>query len=148
MKKNTLVLAAVALAFAAGVGVAQVAGPPSAVQLVELPLKLPAVGNLDAVRQWRFGRIESVEIRGASEDFVLTIRMGGGATVRVLGPGPQLNELAARSEWIRYGTTASRSEYTERMVAFDVDDQHRLIALISLEPLFRDPNRLRRALGP
>jgi hypothetical protein len=33
------------------------------------------------------------------------------------------------------------------MIAFDMDANQRLIAMISLEPVFRDRNRLRRALG-
>jgi hypothetical protein len=146
--KLTHVLVAVALAFAAGIVAAQTTAPASPVQLVDLPLKLPAVGNLGAVRQWRFGRLESVEVRGGGGDLVLTVRAADGTTLRMSGPGPQLNELARLSEWVRFGVTASRSEYTERMIAFDVDEQQRLIAMISLEPVFRDPNRLRRALGP
>jgi hypothetical protein len=138
-----------ALAFVAGIGAGQTTRPGSPVTLIDLPLKLPAVGNLGAVRQWRFGRLQSVEQRGASGDLVLSIRTGDGAVLRMAGPAPQLAELAQLSEWIRFGKpTPSRSEYVERMIAFDMDEQQRLIAMISLEPIFRDPNRLRRALGP
>jgi hypothetical protein len=142
------VLVVAALAFAGGLAAAQSDRPDPVVKLIDLPLKLPAVGNIGAVRQWRFGRLQSVETRGASGDFVLNIRTGDGSVLRMAGPGPQLNELARQSEWIRFGTTAGRAEYTERMIAFDVDENQRLIAMMSLEPLFRDPNRLRRALGP
>jgi hypothetical protein len=146
--KLSYVLVAVALAFAAGIGTAQTARPPTTISLVDLPLKLPAVGNLGAVRQWRFGRLQSVETRGGQGDVVLTIRTGDGTVLRIGGPGPQLGELARASEWVRFASNAPiRSEYVERMIAFDVDEQQRVIAVISLEPIFRDPNRLRRALG-
>ncbi|MHC4219625.1 MAG: hypothetical protein ACYSU7_14375 [Planctomycetota bacterium] len=153
--KLSYVLVTVALAFGAGISVAQTTRPaapgsPSpTIALIDLPLKLPAVGNLGAVRQWRFGRLQSVETRGAGGDRVLTIRTGDGTVLRMAGPGPQLGELARISEWVRFNSNAPiRGEYVERMIAFDMDEQQRLIAMISLEPVFRDPNRLRRALGP
>jgi hypothetical protein len=146
--KHSHVLVVAALAFAAGVGAGQTSGPVSPVTMVDLPLQLPAVGNLDAVRQWRFGRIQSVERMGAGGDIVLSIRTKDGTVLRMGGPGPALVQLAQESEWIRFGkATPSRTEYVERMIAFDVDANQRLIAMISLEPVFRDQNRLRRALG-
>jgi hypothetical protein len=73
--------------------------------------------------------------------------MKDGTIVRMAGPGPQLAELARQSDWIRFGkATPTRTEYVERMIAFDMDANQRLIAMISLEPIFRDRNRLRRAL--
>ena len=148
--KLSYVLITAVVAFAAGVGAGQTTRQGSPVTLVDLPLKLPAVGNLDAVRQWRFGRIQSVETRGAGGDIVLSIRTGDGTVLRMGGPGPQLAELARTSEWVRFASSNApiRAEYVERMIAFDMDEQQRLIAMISLEPVFRDQNRLRRALGP
>ena len=35
--------------------------PPEAVRLVKLTTPLPAIGNVDAVKEWRFGRIQEVE---------------------------------------------------------------------------------------
>ncbi len=146
--KLSYVLIVAALAFAAGISAGQTSRPGSPVTLVDLPLKLPAVGNLGAVRQWRFGRLQSVERIGAQGDLVLSIRTGDGTVLRMAGPGPALVELARDSDWIRFGkATPSRTEYVERMIAFDVDQQQRLIAMISLEPVYRDRNRLRRALG-
>jgi hypothetical protein len=148
--KLTAVLVAMALAFTAGFAVAQNVRPQPTVQLVNLPptLKLPAVGNIGAVRQWKFGRLQSVETRGATGDVVLTVRTGDGTVIRIVGPRQELRELALASEFVRFASNAPiRAEYAERMVAYDVDENGRLIAVISLEPVFRDPNRLRRALG-
>ena len=145
--KLSYVLIVAALAFAAGITAGQTSRPGSPVTLVDLPLKLPAVGNLDAVRRWRFGRLQSVERVGAGGDIVLNIRKKDGTVVSMGGPGPQLAELARQSDWIRFGNaTPTRVEYVERMIAFDMDANQRLIAMISLEPVFRDRNRLRRAL--
>jgi hypothetical protein len=146
--KLSYVLIVAALAFAAGISAGQTSRPSSPVQLVDLPLKLPAVGNLGAVRQWRYGRLQSVERIGGQGDLVVSIRTKDGTVLRMAGPGPALVELARDSEWIRFGkATPSRTEYVERMIAFDMDANQRLIAMISLEPVFRDRNRLRRALG-
>jgi hypothetical protein len=146
--KLSYVLIVAVLAFTAGICAGQASRPQSPVSLVDLPLKLPAVGNLGAVRQWRFGRLQSVERIGAQGDVVLNIRTKDGTVLRMAGPGPELVELARDSQWIQFGkATPSRTEYVERMIAFDVDQDQRLIAMISLEPVFRDRNRLRRALG-
>lgn len=117
-----------------------------AVVPVELPLKFPAVGNVDAVKQWKFGRLQDVEMT-AGTDVILSIRTALGL-VKVSGPGPQLSELAYRSDWVRTPSRQfpGRSDYAERMIAFDYDPEHRIIAFASLEPIARDPNRLRRAL--
>ncbi len=113
---------------------------------IELPLKFPAVGNVSAVKQWKFGRLQDVE-QTAGTDIVLVIRTDLGP-VRVTGPGPALSDLAFRSNWVRTPTRAfpGRSDFAERMIAFDYDPQLRLIAMASLEPLPRDRNRLRRAI--
>jgi hypothetical protein len=146
--KLSRVFVVAALAFAAGICAGQSGGPGSPVTLIDLPLKLPAVGNLEAVQQWRFGRLQSVERVGGGGNLVLSIRAQDGTVLRMAAPGPPLVELARDSDWIRFDKpTPSRSEYVERMIAFDVDGQQRLIAMISLEPLYRDRNRLRRALG-
>ncbi len=146
--KLSCVLVVAVLAFAAGISAGQTSRPGSPVTLVDLPLKLPAVGNLGAVRQWRFGRLQGVEQIGGQGDLILSLRTKDGTVLRMAAPGPALVELARDSDWIRFGkATPSRTEYVERMIAFDVDQQQRLIAMISLEPVFRDRNRLRRAMG-
>ena len=123
---------------------AQVSAP---VTLVKLPLDLPAVGNIDRVKQWRYGRIESVETT-AGVNIILRIRTMEDGVLRIVGPGPQLAELAWQSHWISTSAKAKpgRSDYVERMIAFDVDPSGRLIAMMSMEPLPRDRKRLRRAL--
>lgn len=147
--KRMLVLGAV---ITAGVlGAWQAGGSRGAegpVVRIELPLKFPAVGNIDAVKQWRFGRLQDVD-QTAGTDIVLGIRTDQGY-VRVTGPGPELSDLAYRSNWVRSPSRQfpGRSDYAERMIAFDYDPQFRLIALASLEPLPRDRNRLLRAIGP
>ena len=114
---------------------------------IALPLKFPAVGNVDRVVQWRFGRLEDVSRVGGG-DISLRIRMAD-RTVTVTGPGPQLADLAWRSNWVRTPTKTipGSSDYAERMIAFDYDPGMRLIAMASLEPFDRDRSRLRRALG-
>jgi hypothetical protein len=127
---------------------AQPATAPGAIVSMELPLKFPVVGNVAAVKQWRFGRLQDVE-QTSGTDIILGIRTNQGL-VRVVGPGPQLSDLAFQSDWVRTPTRSfpGRSDYAERMIAFDFDANNRLIALASLEPVFRDRNRLRRAIGP
>lgn len=142
---RTLLPAALVLAACLGTALAQ--RQVTVVSQVELPLKLPAVGNFDAVQKWQFGRIESIEHLGSSGDIVLRIRIPNGTVLRVVGPGPQLNELARKSDWYNPNKQVpAREDYVERQVAFDVDGNGRLIAMISLEPMRRDRNRLRRAL--
>jgi hypothetical protein len=127
---------------------AQPATAPGAIVSMELPLKFPVVGNVAAVKQWRFGRLQDVE-QTSGTDIILGIRTNQGL-VRVVGPGPQLSDLAFQSDWVRTPTRSfpGRSDYAERMIAFDFDANNRIIALASLEPVFRDRNRLRRAIGP
>ncbi len=127
---------------------AQPATAPGAIVSMELPLKFPVVGNVAAVKQWRFGRLQDVE-QTSGTDIILGIRTNQGL-VRVVGPGPQLSQLAFQSDWVRTPTRSfpGRSDYAERMITFDFDANNRIIALASLEPVFRDRNRLRRAIGP
>jgi hypothetical protein len=118
------------------------------VKYIEPPLKLPAVGNLDAVKQWRMGRLQEV-LQVAGPDINLRIRIADGSVLQVVGPGAELAELAWQSNWITTATKTSpgRSDYVERMIAFDVDANNRIIAMMSLETVARDRRRLRRALG-
>ena len=146
---RTLLLAAVVVGGVLGPIAAQPTTPGQSqggIVRIELPLKFPAVGNVSAVKQWKFGRLQDVE-QTAGTDIILKIRTNQGL-VRVTGPGPALSELAFRSNWVRTPTRSfpGRSDFAERMIAFDYDPQLRLIAMASLEPLPRDRNRLRRAI--
>ncbi len=146
---RTLILAAVVVGGVLGPIAAQTSAPAQSqggVVGIELPLKFPAVGNVSAVKQWKFGRLQDVE-QTAGTDIILSIRTNQGL-VRVRGPGPALSDLAFRSNWVRTQTRSfpGRSDFAERMIAFDYDPQLRLIAMASLEPLPRDRNRLRRAI--
>ncbi len=147
---RTLIVAAVVVGGVLGLTAAQTSAPgqpQGGIVRIELPLKFPAVGNVGAVKQWKFGRLQDVE-QTAGTDIILGIRTDQGL-VRVTGPGPALSELAFRSNWVRTATRSfpGRSDFAERMIAFDYDPQQRLIAMASLEPLPRDRNRLRRAIG-
>ncbi len=146
--KVSLALTTAVLVLLAAISATLAAGQSSPVTLVQLPRKLPAVGNLDAVRQWRFGRIQSTELAGDHPDVRIEIRTLNGSVIRVVGPRRELVELARRTNWLsRSKSRPTRQDYVERMIAFDVDSQQRLIAMMSLEPMDRDKNRLRRALG-
>jgi hypothetical protein len=127
---------------------AQATRPATDVRLVDLPFQLPAIGNVDAVEQWVPGRIQSVEQVGDAPDVILELRTIDGAVHRVVAPRA-LASLAAASRWFDPGVKSrpGRADYVERMVALDVDQNGRLIAMISLEPMDRDRSRLRRALG-
>lgn len=125
------------------------AGPTPVVQQVQLPLTLPAIGNVEAVRQWHFGRIERVERDPQSSDMFLTIRIADGRTHRLAVPGDPLVQLARQCGWLdtpQQGFTSS-SDAAERMIAFDADSNSRIIALMSLEPIGRDKSKMRRAFG-
>lgn len=148
--KCSLVVVAVVVGGVIGFTAAQTSRPSSpdaSIVWMQIPLKFPVVGNIDAVKQWKFGRLQEVD-QIAGNDIILGIRTNQGY-IRVVGPGPQLSDLAFRSNWVRTPARAfpGRSDYAERMIAFDYDANHRLIALASLEPLARDRNRLRRAIG-
>jgi hypothetical protein len=118
------------------------------VRMVKLPRELPAIGNIDAVRQWRFGRIESVTQTGGSDDVKINIRVESGDVLETIGPRV-LGDLARASNWTvpeTGNTQLVRADYVERMVAFDVDASGRIIAMLSMEPLDRDRQRLARGL--
>ncbi len=147
--KRSLALVALVVGGVIGFTAAQTSrpSPPDAsIVWMPIPLKFPVVGNVAAVKQWKFGRLQEVD-QTAGSDIVLGIRTNQGY-IRVIGPGPQLSDLAFKSNWVRTPTRAfpGRSDFAERMIAFDYDPDHRLIAMASLEPLPRDRNRLRKAI--
>ena len=147
--KRLPVLIVLTLAVAACLAAAQQSQQQQgAVTWMELPLKFPVVGNIEAVRQWRFGRIQEVQDT-AGTDLNIRIRVDNGNVVNVVGPGPELADLAWQSDWVRNRSRQfpGRQDWAERMIAFDVDGTGRLIAMASLEPINRDRNRLRQALG-
>lgn len=112
---------------------------------IELTVRLPVVGNVGQVRQWRYGRIQSVVADG-DVDVVIELRDGKGNVGRAWCPKEPLEALARSSNWVEEPRfSPSRKEYVERMVAFDVDDNDRIIAIASLEPLPRDEKRIARA---
>ena len=146
--KLALTLTALTITAAAAFAIAQPTRPQQGpVAWMELPLKFPVVGNIDAVRQWRFGRLQAVEDT-AGPDLILRIRIADGSVLRIFAPGPQLRELCVQSNWVRTRTKTfpGRQDYAERMIAFDYDENMRLIAMASLEPINRDRRRLRQAL--
>lgn len=124
--------------------------PPQAIRGVRLDLEFPAVGNVDAVRQWRFARVDRVDTLGANDpDIQLHLRLADGTVVSLRAPGAPLDQLARQSNWLTSPDrqTPGRADYIERMVAFDADADGRLIAIASLEPTARNRNRLRQALS-
>ncbi len=147
----TRVLGFALLTAAAGFAVGQTmpALDSSPVTLATLPLKLPAVGNLEAVDKWRFGRVQRIERRSGSDDILIHIRTADEQVHRIVGPREPLTRLARACGWIDgdWRKVAGRRDYVERMIAFDVDDEGRLIAVISLEPFNRSRARLRRAFS-
>ena len=144
----SILLGIAALAAAAGFAAGQTR-PSSGHSMMQLPVELPAVGNTDAVKRWRLGRVQAIERRGDSDDIVIHLRTADGRVQRIIGPREPLAILGRRCGWVDADlrVVAGRAGYVERMVAFDVDANGRLIAAISLEPFNRDNNRLRRALG-
>ena len=141
----------IGLSIGSGVGalLAQATQPASTeVRMMKLPLDLPSIGNVSAVKQWRFGRIESVVQTGASDDVKINIRIQSGEVLQTVGPRV-LGDLARASNWTvpeTGNTHLVRADYVERMIAFDVDDSGRIIAMISMEPMDRDRQRLARGL--
>ena len=116
--------------------------------MMKLPLELPAIGNIEAVKTWRFGRIESVVQTGGSDDVKINIRIEDGRVLETIGPRV-LGDLARASTWVvpdTGNTQLVRADYVERRVAFDVDADNRIIAMISMEPMDRDRRRLARGL--
>lgn len=148
--KRSIAIAAVVVGSVIGLTAAQTSRPnlpDGSIVWMEIPLKFPVVGNVGAVTQWKFGRLQDVE-QTAGSDIILGIRTHQGY-IRVRGPGPQLSDLAFKSNWVSSlgRSFPGRSDYAERMIAFDYDRNNRLIAMASLEPLPRDRNRLRRAIS-
>ena len=144
--RTNVIAAVVVTAAAAGFAIGQSTG--SGVRMMKLPLDLPAVGNVDSVKQWRLARIEQIERRGP-DDIVIRFRFADGRVERVSGPHEQLAALARACGWVRTETqtVASRADYVERMVAIDADENGRIIAAMSLEPFNRDRARLRRVFS-
>ena len=147
MRMGVIAVIVVAAA-AAGFATAQATRP--GLLMMKLPLELPAVGNVDSVRQWRFGRLELIERLGATGDIRIRMRLANGQVVRVVGPSEQLAALGRACGWVRTETqtVAGRADYVERMIAFDADETGRIIAVISMEPFNRDRARLQRVFGP
>ena len=114
---------------------------------VELSFKLPAIGNVEEVSQWTYGRLTNLTYIG-DNDVALTIRTAEGPVQRVVCPKLPLHALARVSSWMRASETSiSAKQYTERMVAFTADETGRVIAMVSLEPLPRDGKKIAKAYG-
>ena len=143
-----VIAAIVVVAAAAGFALGQTTQPNTGLQRMRLPLDLPAVGNIDAVRKWRIARIESIE-RSTGDDIRIQIRLANGQVERVVGPRQQLAALGRACGWVRdpNQTVAGRADYVERLIALDVDQTGRIIAVISMEPFNRNRRRLERAFG-
>lgn len=127
----------------------QQATQPETVRRTKLPLEFPVVGNVDLVKQWRFGRLERVEDIAGEANVTLFIRIEDGTVLQIRGPAAPLDDLARQSDWLTSPMRQSpgRADYVERMVAFDFDGNNVLIAAASLEPMNRNRSRLRRVLG-
>ena len=82
-------------------------------------------------------------------DILIDVRLASGEVTRVVGPREPLANLGRSCGWVRTETktVAGRADYVERMIALDVDENNRIIAVMSLEPFNRDRARLRRVLG-
>ena len=112
---------------------------------VELSFTLPAIGNVDQVSEWRYGRLVNLTYIGEN-DVSLEIRTAKGSVQRVICPKLPFHALAQVSSWMRASDTSlSAKEYTERMVAFTADETGRVIAMVSLEPLPRNGKKIARA---
>jgi hypothetical protein len=145
--KTGVIAAVVLAAAAAGFAVGQTTGNIAGIKPVKLPVPLPAVGNIDAVKKWRFGRVEQISRNSIDGDITIRVRIANGQTADIVGPRQALSSLARSCGWVatETQTVAGRSDYVERMIAFDVDDAGRFIAVMSMEPFNRDRARLRRA---
>jgi hypothetical protein len=122
---------------------------PTQVVQMQLTLDLPAVGNIDGVKRWRFGRLQDVQSIVEGGDVTLVIRTPGGEVLRVPGPAAPLDALARASKWVGNDARSrpTQTDFAERMIAFDVDASGRLIAMMSLEPMERSRRRLERVFG-
>jgi hypothetical protein len=121
---------------------------PETVHRTTLPVEFPVVGNVQDVKQWRFGRLERVDDILNSSNVTLFIRVADGTVLQITGPAAPLDDLARQSDWLTSPDRQSvgRTDYVERMVAFDADANNVLIAAASLEPINRSRARLRRVL--
>lgn len=120
---------------------------PGGITMIRPPMEFPAIGNIDAVREWRLGRVERLERRTGSNDVLVQIRTADNQVHPVIAPREPVAFLVRQCGWLSTPTQtfASRSDYAERMVAFDVDANGRLIAIMSLEPFGRSQARMRQA---
>jgi len=145
--KSGLIAAVVIAAATAGFAFGQTTRSVSGIKPVKLPVPLPTVGNIDAVKKWKFGRIEQISRNPADADITIRVRIANGQTADIVGPRQALSTLARSCGWVatETQTVAGRSDYVERMIAFDVDETGRFIAVMSMEPFNRDRARLRRA---
>ncbi len=118
------------------------------VKWVDITATLPAVGNIEAVEKWHYGRLENLTRLGTG-DVMLEIRNKEGNTARVICPFDPFVTLAQVSLWYEGPKQLpGRRDYIERMVAFSADADGRVIGLVSLEPLPRNGRRIARAFGP
>jgi len=121
--------------------------PPAAtVQDIEFCAELPAIGNVDLVKKWRFGRIHRLAAQG--NEILLDLRCEEGVIVSAICPRGPFAELAQASRWMdnRSNPFPGIRDYVERQVAFDIDETGRIIALASLEPIPREGRRIARAM--
>jgi hypothetical protein len=147
MRIAVVIAIAVAVAAAGGFAFGQASG--QSIRGIKLPIEFPAVGNIDAVKQWRLARIEEIRRHPNSPDLELRLRLANGRTVEVIGPHEPLAALGRGCGWVttETQTVAGRDSYVERMIAFDADQNSRIIAIASLEPFNRDRTRLRRVFS-
>jgi hypothetical protein len=120
---------------------------PGGITMIRPPMEFPAIGNIDAVREWKLGRVERLERRAGSDDVLVEIRTADNQVHQVIAPREPVGFLVRQCGWLSTPTQtfASRSDYAERMIAFDVDANGRLIAIMSLEPFGRSSARMRQA---
>src|SRR5262245_42519392 len=91
MSRHRIIVSS-AIAFAIGCAgasiFAQATRPTAAHEVVNvtLPLDLPAIGNIKAATNWRFGRIESVVQVGRGDDVKINIRTEDGTVLETIGP--------------------------------------------------------------
>ena len=150
MQKTLIGMTAAVLgALSAGLAVGGIHVQPEQdrVTMTKLPMDLPSIGDVQAVTRWQFGRVDRIQRRGASE-ITISIRIKSGDTVDVTGRRELFRELAQKCGWVTgdMRNVAGRSEYAERMIAFGIDDNGGMVAIISMEPFNRDRSRLRRAI--
>ena len=112
---------------------------------VKLSLRLPTIGNVEEVSNWKYGRLVNLTYIG-DNDVALTIRTAKGSVQSVICPKLPFHALAQVSSWMRPSdtsdTSVSANEYTERMVAFTADETGSVIAMVSLEPLPRNGKKI------